>query len=270
MPNVKQTLFSYGRAAAGLRIAPERLPLVVGHRGFAARAPENTLAAFKMAAAHGISAVELDIQLSADGLPVVIHDADVHRVSGVDATVRSLSAADLAAIDVGRYFGAQFAGEGVPTLAAVVESMPADTFFDIELKAHDKQAQDLAHAAVEWITRLGLQGRCIVSSFYPGALRACRRLAPHVPRAIIYSRHKEVPWVLRGGLGAWIGGAQVYKPHYPQARAALCSRAAVLTWTVNDEATALRALHAGAAGLIGDDPLMLQAAVRRFREAAEE
>jgi glycerophosphoryl diester phosphodiesterase len=94
----------------------------LAHRGDSRAAPENSLAAL-LAAAHlpGIDGVELDVQVSADGVPVVIHDADLRRVQGVEAAVRDLDAAALA-------------GYGIPRLAWVFEALPSEAFIDIDLK----------------------------------------------------------------------------------------------------------------------------------------
>lgn len=114
------------------------MPNLVAHRGYAAHWPENTLPALEGAVAAGARWVEVDVQLCADGVPVVLHDADLERVAGRDVSVFGLTAAALAAIPVGEpaRFGARFAGLRAPTLhefASWLAGRP-DVFAFVELK----------------------------------------------------------------------------------------------------------------------------------------
>lgn len=253
------------RAATVLRIPPESFPLVFGHRGFASQAPENTLPAFELAARHGVPAVEFDVQGSVDGEVVVVHDHDLGRLAGIEARVEELTARELAAAEVGGRFGAAFAGAGVPTLQQVVGCLPPTTILDIEIKVHHPQVLRLATMVARAVGQLQIADRTVVSSFHPGVLWHLARLLPKVPRAMIYSRHQEVPWYLRRGWGGIAVGAQLYKPHYPLVSTRQCARVPVLTWTVNDQKTALQLLQAGVAGLCGDDPVLLMDAVARYK-----
>ena len=104
-------------------------PLVIAHRGVSAHAPENTLAAFQMAIDVGADGVELDVRLSKDGVPIVVHDRNLVRLAGRSDSVANLTAGELSRVDVGSHFNAvrprrarsEFVGAGVPTLAAVLE-----------------------------------------------------------------------------------------------------------------------------------------------------
>ena len=101
-----------------------RAPLILGHRGASAIAPENTLAAFSQALSDGADGIEFDVRLSRDGVPVVIHDGTLNRTGSISGTVRDLTAAQLSEVDVGSWFskrtGSQtFAGERIPTLSQV-------------------------------------------------------------------------------------------------------------------------------------------------------
>ena len=90
------------------------------HRGLSGQAPENSLSAFILAAEAGLPWVELDVQLSADGVPVVIHDESVDRCSDGHGRVRELSLAQLQSLDGGSWFDPAYAGEAIPTLADVL------------------------------------------------------------------------------------------------------------------------------------------------------
>src|SRR4029453_3971142 len=103
-------------------------PLILGHRGASALAPENTLAAFSRAIGDGADGIEFDVRLARDGVPVVIHDASLKRTGLIDRPVCELTSAELGQVDVGSWFTARaqnpkqpFSGETLPTLAQVFE-----------------------------------------------------------------------------------------------------------------------------------------------------
>jgi len=95
---------------------------IIAHRGYSARAPENTLIAIEAAVAARADAVEFDLQVSADGAPVLFHDDTLERTTDGAGRVGDMSLSELRALDAGSWFGAGFAGEPVPTLAAALAS----------------------------------------------------------------------------------------------------------------------------------------------------
>ncbi|MCU0789231.1 MAG: glycerophosphodiester phosphodiesterase, partial [Verrucomicrobia bacterium] len=107
---------------------------ITAHRGFSARAPENTMAAMQAAIDVGCDYIELDVQTCADGTVVVIHDGDLLRVAGDSRRVQDLTIAELRQVDVGRPFSAQFTGEHIPTLAEVIRRVRGRVKLNIELK----------------------------------------------------------------------------------------------------------------------------------------
>lgn len=106
---------------------------ILGHRGARANAPENTLSAFKKAMEYGADGVELDVSLSSDGVPVVIHDETVDRTTDGHGAVEDFTAATLAQLNAAKDFSG-FAKESVPTLLQVLDSMPAGAIINVELK----------------------------------------------------------------------------------------------------------------------------------------
>jgi glycerophosphoryl diester phosphodiesterase len=107
---------------------------VWAHRGASALAPENTLAAFRAAEAGGADGLELDVQLSRDGVPVVLHDATVDRTSDGRGAVAELTLTELRRLDVGTWFAPAFAGERLPTLEEVLAWGGRRLRFNIEIK----------------------------------------------------------------------------------------------------------------------------------------
>ncbi|GAA1954002.1 glycerophosphodiester phosphodiesterase [Microbacterium aquimaris] len=138
---------------------------VAAHRGASIERPENTLAAFAAAIAHGADGIELDVALSADGVPVVVHDDTVDRTTDGHGPVDGFTVAQLAALDAG-------AGEGVPTLAEVLALAEGRVEVNIEIKA-----PVAVPAVVEVVT--GFPDLAwIVSSFHWPALVEMRERAP--------------------------------------------------------------------------------------------
>ena len=161
-------------------------PLIFAHRGASRLAPENTLAAFRRAVEIGADGVELDVQLSADGVPVVIHDATVDRTTDGSGEVRDLTLAQLQELDAGSYAGAAFTGERIPTLEETLVEVGDKLLVDIELKYPTLETTRLEAQVIEVIRRRGMQKRVWLSSFKPYALHTARRWGPEIPCGLLY------------------------------------------------------------------------------------
>ncbi|MGO8692187.1 MAG: glycerophosphodiester phosphodiesterase [Rectinemataceae bacterium] len=197
-------------------------PLLFAHRGLSSRAPENTMAAFRLAVSEGVPGIELDVRLSSDDKPLVFHDRRTGRLSpGEDPgspgfKVGSLTWAQLSRLDVGAWKGEKWRGERIPLLDEVFEEIGGDVYFDIELKSPTARASSLATAVARSIVDArggrGLERGCIVSSFNPLVLVRFKAKSPTIPTAIIWSRERELPIFLRRGEGRWIGKVDCLKP----------------------------------------------------------
>jgi glycerophosphoryl diester phosphodiesterase len=250
------------RAPSRAPLPPDPRPLILGHRGASAEAPENTLAAFRLAMAQGADGVELDAWRCATGEVVVIHDPDARRVAGDGLRVAEASLAALRDLDVGAWKGARFRGERIPLLAEVLEAFPGARI-NVELKGPDRR---VAAAAAEVIRRAGAAERVIVSSFHARLLRAFRAAAPDVARGLLFERAPA--WPLRVALArAWLRPAALHPAAdlVTPARAARWRRLglAVNVWTVDEPAEAARLWALGAGALITNAPAALLAALTR-------
>jgi len=134
-------------------------PLVFAHRGASHAAPQNTLAAFQEAARLGADGIELDVHLSADGVPVVIHNDTVNATTDGHGLVGELSLAQLKALDAGSSFGPAFAGERIPTLAEVFEAVGRKLLINVELKAQKNATVELENTVAALVPRMGMAGR---------------------------------------------------------------------------------------------------------------
>lgn len=151
---------------------------LIAHRGASGHAPENTLASVSLALAMRAKAVEIDVHLTRDGALAVLHDKDLKRVASRRAKVRDLSWAELAAIDVGSWFGPGFAGERVPRLEEVMRLVAGKAELHIEIKRGSRLYPGIEGRVVDAIRDFGAEAWSVVSSFDHRALYAVRALAP--------------------------------------------------------------------------------------------
>jgi len=251
-------------------LSPSVEPMAVfAHRGNRIAAPENTLAAFRAVAATGADGVEFDVQLSADGEPVVIHDETLARTTDGTGAVGEHSLAALRALDAGRWFGEAFAGERLPTLAEVLDVFRRDALIlNVELKTSIVPYPGLVPAVLAALRNAGMEARAVLSSFNHYTLLEAARLAPEIPRAALFSDVTIAPWdyARQHGFGA-------VHPERHGCDAALirgCHAAglAVRTYTVNDTAEAQRLMALGVDGIFTDDPAALVPLVRQQRARA--
>ncbi|SDB18129.1 glycerophosphodiester phosphodiesterase family protein [Eubacterium oxidoreducens] len=137
---------------------------VTAHRGASADYPENTIVAFEGALEEGADEVEMDVHLSSDGEPVVIHDANLKRTTGLDANVWELKASEIEALDAGKWFSEEFEGVTIPAFEEVLETLKdKDIKLNVELKP-DEATDGLAEKVIDLITEYDMQDQCLLSS----------------------------------------------------------------------------------------------------------
>ena len=240
-------------------------PLVLGHRGASAVAPENTLAAFLLAREQGADGVELDVWRCGTGEVVVAHDEDTARVAGERLRVPEASVQALRALDVGAWKGPRWRGERIPLLDEVLDALPG-AVVNVELKSRGDRDLRLAGAVARLLARRRDAERVIVSSFDWRLLAAFGLEAPAVPTGLLFD-----------GVGFWrlrtAVALRLLRPSavHPDLRLATPSRlrgwtaagVGVNVWTV-DEPEQVAALAAeGAAAVISNVPGTAREAVRR-------
>ena len=156
-------------------------PILLAHRGWASRYPENSRVGIEAALRAGVACVEFDVQLSADCVPVVIHDTSLERTAGIARRVSGLDARELTAVSIHEAvrFGAQFAGELLPTLADIVvllQDWPKAKAF-VEIKRESAEAHGVdATVALVLDVLAPVRERCVVISFVERAVMVARRL----------------------------------------------------------------------------------------------
>ena len=163
-------------------------PLLIGHRGYPAKFPENTLAAFEGAIQAGCDMIELDVTLTRDRKVVVVHDDTLDRTTTGKGPVKDHSFEEIKKLDAGSWFDARFAAQRVPQLSEVVKLTAGRCMLNIEIKESafeaDYPADAIEHQVVNLVKTGGAMDRVIVSSFDPRILQ--RIAARDAPPALAY------------------------------------------------------------------------------------
>ncbi len=233
---------------------------VIGHRGAAARAPENTLAGLRMARELGATWVEFDVMLSGDGVPILIHDETLQRTTSGRGRVDRQSAADIQTLDAGSWFAAQFAGERVPSLVEAVDVLlELGLNANVEIKPSAGLAEQTGEIVAGMLRRIWPQDgpRLLLSSFERAALVAARTHAPSLPRGLLAgSLPKDWHQALTD-----LACTTLHLGYRWTDTARLGELAAagvpVLLYTVNERERARNLLAAGAVAVISDVPNLL-------------
>jgi glycerophosphoryl diester phosphodiesterase len=250
------------------------MPLILGHRGASAVAPENTLAAFSRAILDGAEGIEFDVRLSRDGVPMVIHDASLKRTASIDSLVRDLTSRQLQEIDVGSWYtrppfkgrspATPYASEKLPTLAEVFQLFNSNQgWLYVEMKCDADEGAELAASVVKRIHESDLANRVVVESFDLPAITEIKRIDSGIRTAALFEPKLSRPYSIIRRLNmvdlARRTGADEIALHYTLAGARVVEKAReygleTVVWTVDDPKWIRRACSLGIKGLISNDP----------------
>ncbi|NLJ74283.1 MAG: glycerophosphodiester phosphodiesterase [Firmicutes bacterium] len=176
--------------------------LVLAHRGYSGKAPENTMAAFQMALEVNADGLELDVHLSKDGEVVVCHDGTLDRTTNGTGLIEDYSFSELQEFDAGSWFSQEYKGERIPSLRQVCELVKdRDILFNVELKA-GLGFESLCEKVAQLLDEYDLHERTIISSFNHYSLVYFKNIRPSVRTGILYSAGLYEPWEYAKRLGA--------------------------------------------------------------------
>ena len=233
---------------------PWPYPLWIAHRGAGRLAPENTLAAFRLGAAHGFRAFECDVKLSRDSAAFLMHDATLDRTTSGHGPAAALDWAELSRLDAGSWHGRTWAGEPLPTLDAVAGFCIVNGhLLNIEIKPSPGRERETGTVVAHEARRLWAgETPPLLSSFKPEALEAAKAEAPELPRALLLDALRAGWLDETRGLGcvavvtayALMDREVIAKLHGAGLKA--------LCYTVNDPAEVQRLVSLGIDGLITD------------------
>jgi glycerophosphoryl diester phosphodiesterase len=237
-----------------------RRPLNLAHRGACHAAPENTMAAFRLAAEMGADGIELDVQLCKDGEVVVIHNLAVDATADGSGQVKDLTLKEIQKLDAGSWYATAFAGERIPTLAQVLNELGPRLMLNIELKGSTFLSQGLEAEVVRLVEDANLVHQVIVSSFNPVALWRFRRLNRFIPTGLLYA--PDQPRYLRDRWLQPVLQLNALHPRWDMLEEASVVAAhrqglEVNAWTCNDPDAMLRLVGWGVDAIITDRPDLL-------------
>ena len=174
----------------------DKSPLIIGHRGASALAPENTLGAFQKAIEDGADGLEFDVRLAKDGVPIVFHDATLRRIAGKNIRVTEFTSEELQTLDVGSWFNLKypnrfnekFSQETVPTLKQFLEFLgDYRGLLYLELKCKPLEIPTLVKAVTEIVRKSKLFANITIKSFKLEAVAQTNKLLPEVRTAALFA-----------------------------------------------------------------------------------
>jgi len=225
-------------------------PLIIGHRGASVDLPENTLAAFALAAEQGADGIELDVQFSADNQIIIFHDTTLERLAGSNQKVSELTLAELKRFDIGE-------GQTIATLDELFEMMGPRVLYNIEIKGFSLRDNGLETAVADRVESFSLQDLTLISSFSPFSVRRARTA---------FSRSIPVALIRTKGLLKFtylFASEQADNPHHDLVDERYMAWAKsrgyrVHAWTVDDPQEASRLASLGVHGIITNKPAFVR------------
>ncbi len=247
-------------------------PQIIAHRGASYDAPENTLAAVNLAWRRNADAVEIDVYLSKDRQIVVYHDETTKRIGGRDRRVKDQTLLELRQLDVGRWKGDQFAGERIPTLDQVLETVPPGKQLFIEIKDGIEIVPVIVPRLKRWEHT---KDRAVVISFSYDVVQSVKERLPEIPVYWLVSfKRSKVTFRWQPKIGQAIARAKLAKldglnvNDCPVVTADAVARTRAdglgfFVWTVNDKDAVLRLRSLGVDGITTDRPEWIRNLVDR-------
>jgi glycerophosphoryl diester phosphodiesterase len=241
-------------------LSPPHEVIIIAHRGFSGRAPENTHAAFSLAADLGIEAVECDVRLTGDQEVVVIHDRTVNRTTDGHGAVSNLTLRYLKSLDAGSWFHKRFSGERILALENALDILERFQWINIEIKTDSISRREtgiLAEKTISCILHRKLEHKIILSSFYHPILARVRIIAPQIRTAVLYhamlhGRHRPSTLVKKIGASCFVGGK--HEVFAPMLRNAKHYAIPVFIYSLNTERDLLRWMKRGVDGVVTNFP----------------
>ena len=234
------------------------LPRLIAHRGAKNRAPENTLAAINEAAKCGAGWVELDVQLTKDNIPVVIHDRTLERTTSGSGKVKSIDSKSLTSLDAGRWFDAKYKGEKVPLLLDALDlCQKLNLGVNLEIKTYETSIHNTVLRTLAVVDKFGrdFEEKLLFSSFDTRVLSIIRNLARTSPRGLLVDNFQS-------DLAADLSECDCFSIHpaisflknQTTIDKVLSFNVPIIPYTVNDTNTAKRLAELNINTFITDEP----------------
>lgn len=238
--------------------------VVIAHRGASAYHPENTMSAFRAAYEMGAEMIELDVTLSKDGIPVVIHDETLDRTTNGAGTVSDFSLDELKKLDTGSWFSEEHSGEPFPTLEEVLEFAKDRISLNIEIKTEavtDNARGGIEEKALELVKKYEMEQHVLFSSFDYRVTKHLKELDVNIPSALLYEKQqsaKRSPAQLIKDYNADAFNCSYRQFSKSWAKDASDAGFPVFVYTVNEERRMKNIIKRGATGIFSDKPDVLK------------
>lgn len=246
---------------------PKFAAQIIAHRGYSSRYPENTLSAIRAAVEAGADMVEIDVQLTKDGALVIMHDDSVYRTTNGSGLVKDLTLEQIRMFDAGVKFDPKFAGERVPTLDEALEAVQGKAMLNIEVKNAGSEASRklMAEKLSEAIARYNYAAHVQVMAFDSDFMREMRQKTPTISMAMLAVTN-SFNLKLRQAGNLKMDGLNLLHGAISQGEVRDIHKAGLRTnvYTVNRQASMLKALRKGVDGLITDYPEVAAAALNVY------
>lgn len=234
------------------------VPTIFAHRGASAYAPENTMAAFELAAIQGAQAVEFDVKLTTDKQVVIHHDQTLERTTNGTGHITKRSYAELKELDAGSWKSEKYRGEKIPLLSDVLEAVGKKVLINIELTNYATPMDGLVSFTAAIVKKHNLQKRIMFSSFYFTNLVTARRLLPDVPIGLLILDGRQ-GWHQR--MVSRLIRFDADHPYLTDVNENMVTRLhkqnrRVNVWTVNDPKDMRDLRSMGVDGIFTDDPIL--------------
>lgn len=222
---------------------------IIAHRGGAALAPENTLAALETAVGCGADMAEIDVRMTGDGVLVAMHDESLERTTGICCPVCDAVWADIQKADAGKTFSPRFAGEQIPTLAECLSAAKGKIRLMVEIKCGKDQSKTLEETMAE-IQKAGMEKDCVLGCRDVTILQKSKALSPELETVYIGPEDPEI-FAL-----SYVDSFSFPIKSLTAETVVRAGGKPVYAWTVNTPGEMEKALQCGASGLVTDDPAL--------------
>lgn len=265
-----QTLMAQAQNLPQLPVSNGDDFVVIAHRGASEYAPENTHSAFRLAIDMQAEMIELDVSLSKDGVPVVVHDETVDRTTDASGLVSSFTLEELRKMETGAWFSEEFAGEPFPTLVEVLAYTKDRIAVNIEVKTEavtDEARGGIIEKSLDIVKAEGLENQVIFSSFDYRVMKHLEELAPEIPKAILYEKSqsgdkKPSELVKEYRVDAFNCSHRQLSDEWLEDLTS--NNIPFFIYTINDEAKMKEIISKGATGIFSDKPDVLKEVVENL------
>lgn len=240
------------------------IPKVIGHRGAAAYAPENTLSSIHAAADLGIEWVELDVKLTRDGTAIIFHDEELIRCTGAEGLIKDLDWKDVQELDAGSWYGDSFIGERIPTLEEAINViLDRGLGFNLEIKPCPGREKETAEIALDVASRIWSEDgpMPLISSFSHVSLETAMEMIQEWPRGFLIDEHhpewRQIAEYLDAATINFNGNTATREEieEYMELQKPL------LAYTINEPEMARELMRWGVDGMFADNPDVIREAI---------